>query len=237
MTQTKVGIGKSDPVNDIYKVLKDQILSLTIKPGELISENSLSAQMDASRTTVRAALAQLAEEGCIVVYPQKGTFVELIDFQRIKQAVFAHIVLEQAVIQEVCYQGFTDTQKELLTQALNELKSKTNKGNILDLLSVDYQLRYLLSTFCGKEGIWDFFRTIDCDILRIKYLQYDTFNYKVNMSSLTGWEHTQIEGRMLFDNLMRGDAEAAAMTCSNHFSSILWHAETLQRIYPQFFSE
>ena len=72
--------------------------------------------------------------------------------------------------------------------------------------------------------------------MRVNYLQYSTFNFKVYMSSLTRWEHTQVEGRLLVDNIMRRDAEAASLICSNHFNTILWNMDTLQGIYPQFFS-
>ena len=51
--------------------------------------------------------------------------------------------------------------------------------------------------------------------------QYSTFNFKVYMSSLTRWEHTQVETRLLLDNIMRGDAEAASLICSNHFNAVL----------------
>ena len=95
-------VAKIDSRNDIYSFLRNQILSLVIEPGEMLSENSLSSQMSVSRALVRDALARLTEEGYIVVYPQRGTVVTMIDPERIKQSVHTHIVLEQAVIEEVC---------------------------------------------------------------------------------------------------------------------------------------
>ena len=50
----------------------------------MLSENIISAQMNAGRSAVRDALAQLTEEGYVVVYPQKGTAVSMIDPERIK---------------------------------------------------------------------------------------------------------------------------------------------------------
>ena len=79
---------KGNQRNDIYNQLRMQILNLTIKPGERLSENTLSSQMNASRTMVRDALSKLVEEGYIVVYPQRGTEVTLLDLERIRQVVF-----------------------------------------------------------------------------------------------------------------------------------------------------
>ena len=65
-------VAKIDSRNDIYSFLRNQILSLVIEPGEMLSENSLSSQMSVSRALVRDALARLTEEGYIVVYPPTG---------------------------------------------------------------------------------------------------------------------------------------------------------------------
>lgn len=236
MIGVKDQMEKFDSGNDIYQFLRQQILSLAIKPGEMLSENALSAQMNVSRAPVRDALARLTEEGYIIVYPQRGTAVTMISSERIRQAVHSHIVLERAVIDEVCRQGLTAEQQALLDESLKEQQKVTGDSDVLELLAADEHLRYLLATFCGKEHIWDYFRILDCDLTRVSYLQYTTFNYKVYMSSLTRWEHTQVEWRMLVDNVKRGDAEAAGLICSNHFNAVLWNTDTLQSIYPQFFA-
>lgn len=236
MPEVKDKVEKVDSRNEIYNFLRNQILSLSIEPGEMLSENSLSSQMSVSRALVRDALARLTEEGYIVVYPQRGTVVTMIDPERIKQSVHTHIVLEQAVIEEVCSQGLTEEQRASLEECLANQKAVKGDGDVLELLAADRHLRYLLSAFCGKEHIWDYFRILDCDMMRVNYLQYSTFNFKVYMSSLTRWEHTQVEARLLADNIRRGDAEAASLICSNHFNTILWNTDTLQGIYPQFFS-
>ncbi|NNJ30308.1 GntR family transcriptional regulator [Lacrimispora defluvii] len=227
---------KGNQRNDIYNQLRMQILNLTIKPGERLSENTLSSQLNASRTMVRDALSKLVEEGYIVVYPQRGTEVTLLDLERIRQVVFSHTVLEQAMIEEICRKGLTDNQFEQLEEVLNRQKLEINKENPLEFLVIEQQVHYLLSAFCGREYAWEVFRTIDSDLLRLNYLQFTTFNYRIDMSSLTSWEHVQVEGRLLLDNLRRKDAEAASLICANHFNTILWNAGTLRDIYPQFFS-
>lgn len=227
---------KNDLKNEVYYQLRNQILNMDIKPGERLSENLLSSQMNVGRNAVREALSRLVEEGYIVVYPQRGTEVTLIDRERIRQAVFSHTVLEQAMIEELCSQGLTGEQLKSLEEVLTRQKSESNQQNIMDFLVMEQELHYLFSSFCGREYSWEVFRTLDCDLLRLNYLQYTTFNYRIDMSSLTSWEHSQVEGRLLVDHLRRRDAEAASLICANHFNTILWNAGTLQEIYPQFFS-
>lgn len=235
MADTK--IENIDSRNTIYNTLKKQILSLELPPGEMLSENLLAAHFDVSRVLVRDSLARLIEEGYIVVYPQKGSVVTRIDSSRVRQAVLTHVVLKRAVIEELCARGLSKEQTAKLEEALAVQKSKTKKDDIMDMVEADLNIYYLLSAFCKKEYIWDMFRSVDCDLLRIYYLQYSTFNYKVYMSSLTSWEHNQVESRMLIDNIKKRDVEAALLICSNHFNSILWNMDTLRGIYPQFFAE
>lgn len=233
---TKTELGKEHLRNDIYNQLHMQILNMEIPPGERISENTLSVQMNASRPMVRDALSRLAEEGYIVVYPQRGTEVTLLDSERIKQAVFSYTVLEQAMIEEICSQGLSELQLEQLESVLSPQNSDDHKEDPFEYLMMEQRLHYLLSAFCNRECVWDVFRTLDCDLLRLNYLCYSTFNFKIDMSSLTSWEHLQVEGRLLLDNLRRRDSEAANLICRNHFNNILWNAGTLREIYPQFFT-
>jgi DNA-binding GntR family transcriptional regulator len=233
---TELDIEKNSSRDDVYDQLRNQILNMDIKPGERLSENLLSTQMNVGRSSVREALSRLVEEGYIVVYPQRGTEITLIDTERIRQAVFSHTVLEQAMIEELCSQGLNKEQLSCLEEVLTRQKSESNQKNMMDFLMMEQELHYLLSSFCGREYSWEVFRTLDCDLLRLNYLQYTTFNYRFDMSSLTSWEHSQVEGRLLVDHLRRRDAQAASLICANHFNTILWNAGTLCEIYPQFFS-
>lgn len=226
-----------DVQNEIYHSLRNQILSFEIQPGEMLSENMLSQQMDVSRVVVRDVLAQLAEEGYIVSYPRRGTVVTLLDSERIKQAMHAHVALEQAVIGEVCRKGLSDDLCKSLETIMEQQKVLDEARDILGLLKTEQQISYLLSAYCEREHIWDFFRVMESDLLRVNYLRYSNFNYKIHMASLTSWEHTQVEERMLLENLKRGDVEAAMLLCSSHANSVLWNMDMLRSMYPQYFRD
>jgi len=227
-------LGAARSQNAVYELLRNQILTLELKPGEMLSENVLASQMGVGRPQVRDALAQLAEEGYVVVYPQRGTEVALIDIDRLTQAVHARVVLEQAVIRELCEKGLTAEQEKQLADVLE--KQREAGAETLGLLMAEWQFHYLLSAFCGKQYIWELFRTMECDMLRTSGLRYSTFNYQVYMNSLTSWENTQVEERLMLDNIRRGESEAANLICANHFNAILWNATTLRGIYPRYFA-
>lgn len=47
----------------VFDMLKQEILSLELKPGQAISENEICSRFDVSRTPVREALRRLQEQG------------------------------------------------------------------------------------------------------------------------------------------------------------------------------
>jgi len=74
-----IQVDKTVPI-PLYYQLKTQLLSLiesgVLKPGDALpAENSLASQLDISRPTVRQALSDLVDEGYLVRFKGKGTFV------------------------------------------------------------------------------------------------------------------------------------------------------------------
>src|SRR5699024_9920454 len=82
--------------------LKDNIIHLELKPGSMVSENELAAQMGLSRTPVREALMELSKVRLVDVYPQRGSAVALIDYDPVEEARFMRSVLEGAVVELDC---------------------------------------------------------------------------------------------------------------------------------------
>lgn len=226
---------KAEKKEDIYEYLKRCILSFELKPGDMLSENALAAQMNVTRPVVREALTRLSEDGGIVVYPQRGSEVTKLDPDRIRQSVSSHIILETSVIDEVCRMPCEDGLEKLAEQAA-ELRSLAQCSDIYAFLRKELGFHYSLAKLCGREYAWEIFRCMDCDLIRLKYLLYNTYNYKVDMSSLTSRENAVTEVRLMLDNIRRGDTEAAALICTNHFNNLSWNTGTLQKIYPQFFA-
>lgn len=58
-----------------YRLIEEQIVTLRLKPGDVLSEQSLSATFRIGRTPVREALQRLAREGLVTILPRKGILV------------------------------------------------------------------------------------------------------------------------------------------------------------------
>jgi DNA-binding GntR family transcriptional regulator len=58
-----------------YRLIEEQIVTLRLAPGDVLSEQMLSASVKIGRTPIREALQRLAREGLITVLPRKGILV------------------------------------------------------------------------------------------------------------------------------------------------------------------
>jgi DNA-binding GntR family transcriptional regulator len=58
-----------------YRLIEEQIVTLRLKPGDVLSEQMLSASLKIGRTPIREALQRLAREGLITILPRKGVLV------------------------------------------------------------------------------------------------------------------------------------------------------------------
>src|SRR5499427_3788680 len=58
-----------------YRLIEEQIVTLRLKPADVLSEQMLSATFKIGRTPIREALQRLAREGLITILPRKGILV------------------------------------------------------------------------------------------------------------------------------------------------------------------
>ena len=83
----------------IYQMLRAEIIACRIVPNEAISENRLCGMFQVSRSPVRIALTRLAEDGLIDIFPQRGTFVAPIKMRQVIESQFARTALEIALVE------------------------------------------------------------------------------------------------------------------------------------------
>ena len=58
-----------------YSVLEEQIVTLRLAPGAVLSETRLAGELGFGRTPVREALQRLARESLVLILPRKGILV------------------------------------------------------------------------------------------------------------------------------------------------------------------
>ncbi len=89
--------GAMNSSDQAYRVLRERILSGSIKPGEVLKERDLCEELNISRTPIREALRRLSADGLADVRPRRSIIVTSFDETELAEIFELGIVLESFV--------------------------------------------------------------------------------------------------------------------------------------------
>src|SRR5262249_27188617 len=99
--------------DNIYDVLRTEILTCRLLPGEEIKEQELASRYDVSRQPVREALLRLERERLITVHPRQGYQVNPVSVADARDIFRFRLVLEPACIAEAAENAADETLSAL----------------------------------------------------------------------------------------------------------------------------
>lgn len=80
----------------VHEALRQDILSLTLRPGQLLDETSLADRFNLSRSPVREALIRLAGDDLVTILPNRSTIVAPLEISTIPKYVDALDLAQRA---------------------------------------------------------------------------------------------------------------------------------------------
>lgn len=208
-----------------YRVLRENILYLNIKPGECISENTITSALSVSRTPVRETFSKLSAEYLIEVYPQRGTYVSLIDPKRLRESFFMRATLEKAIIEKAC-QDFNEEYLCLVEANLNQQLFWFSKDKLEKALDLDNKMHELIFKGCGMERIWEAINSVSADQYRVRYLK---------LSKKMRWNETIEEHRQIIEAIKNKDVEKGREIINKHIMKLDHDVEVLKSDHPEYF--
>lgn len=146
--------GQRDTAQYIFDTLKEEILSLELKPADELSEAELCKRFDASRTPVRTAIQRLSDIDLVEIAPYQYTRVSLIDFSAARQMIFMRIVMESRILSD-----FIDRANDFLIEDLEHIIRKQDillKGKFIaeDFYKLDTEFHSLFFRQMNVLEIW-----------------------------------------------------------------------------------
>src|SRR5690349_1589518 len=85
----------------VYRELRRRIRELTLEPGAPLRKEEIAMELGVSRAPVSEAIARLAAEGLVDVFPQHGSFVAPIRPEDVRESLFIRTALEVEAIRRV----------------------------------------------------------------------------------------------------------------------------------------
>lgn len=153
----------------VKRVLLHNIISLDLKPGEQIQEAQISDMFNVSRTPVREALIELAQVRLIDIYPQKGTYVSLIDLDLVEEGRYLRSVLDSDLAAMACD---AVTQKSL--DKLHEnivLQTYYENRDVDKFMKLDDEFHKIIYIACDKPYLYEISRNASFHFDRIRKLR------------------------------------------------------------------
>ncbi|MBT2555999.1 GntR family transcriptional regulator [Arthrobacter sp. ISL-5] len=207
------------------ETLRHRIISLQLPPGEPLSENELAQEMGVSRTPVRESLILLREEGLVQVFPQIGSFVSLVDLDRVAQAQFVREAIECASLYDFAADaaGITGLRDILASQ-----RDAEAKGDIEEFFRLDEDFHRELLRLAGHESAWTAVNSAKAHLDRARRLSLiDTRP----VSTLVE-QHTAIVDALEAKNVAEADSSLRL-----HLRGVFDDVKRIQASSPDLFSD
>jgi DNA-binding GntR family transcriptional regulator len=208
-------------VRSIHAQIRQDIVTLRLRPGARLSENELALRFGTSRAPVREAIIRLVEEGLIEVLPQRGSFVSRISLAAMQRARFVREALEVAIVRQAAERGLSHDTQEKIASTLHE--QERAQGDPERFTIADDAFHRALADDIGIAQIWA--------VLEREKSQFDRIRF-LSLPVVTPVASLIAQHRSILAAVLRRDPEAAAAAMRAHLSEVLKSAETLATQHP-----
>lgn len=224
--RTRRAAAPGAPVS-IYEVLREEIVSLKLRPGTVLDRGDLQGRFRRSSTPVRDALMRLAGDGLVDIVPQSATRVSLIDVAKARQAQFLRRALEQEAVETICASAERAVVNDLRA-LIERQKGLAKLEDVAAFDAADREFHRSIFEAAGVAELYTLFRQRNGHIDRIRRLHLP---YAGKMQEIVR-DHTAI-----LKALIAGNAADARSRVRDHLSRSLAYSPSLQERYPDYFKE
>lgn len=210
----------------VYQTLRESILSLAYRPGEILRKPDICEALGVSRSPVADAVARLQAEGLVDVVPQAGTFVARFSMQEIREGAFLREAIEVAAIERVAA-IITDDQLQLLRRNLTVQAALVADADIPGFYAMDAAMHELLLSLTGFPRLAQVSETAWLHVNRARQL----------ILPVPGRiQATLAEHQAILAALETRDPVAARTAVQSHLRQLVTYLEPLERDRPDLFN-
>lgn len=126
-----------------YRALEEEIVTLRLKPSQVLSEQMLSATFKIGRTPVREALQRLAREGLVAILPRKGILVS--DINPRNQLLVLEVRRElERLLSRAGAERATKEQREQLQEIARGMDRASKANDDIAFMRLDREFNRLM---------------------------------------------------------------------------------------------
>ncbi|WDR04864.1 GntR family transcriptional regulator [Devosia rhodophyticola] len=153
----------------IVALLRDDIVTMALKPGDIISESDIAGRHGVSRQPVREAFIRLSQQGLLMIRPKRATVIKKISADGVRQSRFIRESIEVEIVRRVAGNPHADTVA-LLTGVIAAQQAKSDAGDIRGFHGLDEEFHHQLALLAGVEYAWQLVADHKIQLDRVRYL-------------------------------------------------------------------
>jgi DNA-binding GntR family transcriptional regulator len=207
----------------VEHALGDAIVRGRLLPGTILSEAAISTALGISRTPAREALALLADEQLVLIYPQVKTVVAPVRRSLIDEGRFVRSTLECANHAELAT-TITEQQLGSLAALIAAQRKAAMAGDVQGFFTLDETMHRTMFEFAGHAHVWTMLQGVKRHFDRVRWLLLERVAYHARRA------HQEHEAIM--DRLRARDAPGLTQAVSHHINAITGHLQELQDRAP-----
>lgn len=194
--------------DDVYRRLRDAIVSGVFEPGEQLKDGELAQWLGVSRTPVREALLRLGSSGLVVALPGRSTTVSAIDAPAVRDARDVIAAMHALAVREMAGR-LSDEQLDAMREANRRFAEAVAAGDVDAALDADDELHRVPVTAFGNLAVADVLDHFGPLVRRAERLRF-----------IGDGEASIVSHEKLIGLLAAGDADAASIAAFDIWRSL-----------------
>ncbi|MEO6063421.1 MAG: GntR family transcriptional regulator [Thermoflexales bacterium] len=195
-----------------YTYVKDRIMSLAYKPGQVVTDADVAAEIGISRTPVREAFQRLENEGLLVNEARRGWRVYRLSLSDIHEIFEIKVSVEGAIARKAAACQNHELRRAL-KGAIKTMRVAADAADPDAWLKSDFQLHDVLFEMASNERARRIIANLNDQWHRVRQ-GYVAMQMRIQLS-------TQ-EHETFVASILSGDGDAAETQFRQHLQNVRW---------------
>lgn len=190
-----------------YERIRDQLVTLKIRPGDPINDGQLASDIGVGRTPVREALKRLETDHLVVSFPRRGTFATTIDATELGAISEIRRQLAPFAARRAAENATQRMREQMRSEAERLASGDLLGGDRSDLTRVDLDVQRLIYAASGNRHLEE---------VLIRYHHLATRIWFLVIDRLPDFAQHVAEHARLLEAIAAGDADTSEQLLHRH---------------------
>ncbi len=210
----------------VIEQLRTAIVTLELKPGEVLDKGLICERLGVSRFPVSEALARLQAEGLVEIMPQRGSMVSRVRIGDVVEYMLIRKALEGEAVRALVARRPPGVL-ERLEANLGEQAKAAKRGDRDGFHRLDIEFHDMLFSALRFDRIRAVIEQARANLDRARLLILDPRRLSL----------TQSEHKAIADGIAAGDADRAAAAMRAHIDKVTGELLVFAREAPELFAD